>query len=76
MERCVTQLILCLNLDTFVETAVLADRVNHQGLLNACLEFALREENRCAHHLCLSSCATEQCFAMNLALCLRSAAEH
>ena len=58
MERCVTQLILRLNLDTFVETAVLADKVNHQGLLDACVEFALLEENRCAHHLCLSSCAS------------------
>ena len=58
MERCVTQLILRLTLNTFVETAVLADRVNHRGLLDACVEFALREENRCAHRLCLSSCAS------------------
>lgn len=58
MERCVTQLMLRLTLDTFVETAVLADRVNHQGLLDACVKFALREENRCAHHHCLSSCAS------------------
>ena len=54
MEHCVSRLKLCLSHDTFVETALLADRVSHRGLHEVCVEFALQEGNRCAHHVCLS----------------------
>lgn len=54
-ERCVTRLKFSLTRDNFAETVVLADRVNHQGLQQACVNFAMQEENRCAaHHVCLS----------------------
>ena len=48
-ERCANQLALCLTVDNFAETAVLAGRVNHEGLHAACVAFALQDENRCAH---------------------------
>ena len=56
MNRCLTQLKLRLTLDNVAEAVVLADKVNSQGLHDACVEFALRKENRCAHpmsHVCL-----------------------
>ena len=46
MERCITQLKRRLTLDTFAETAMLADKVNDEGLYEACKELALRENNR------------------------------
>ncbi|CAL5229080.1 g12336 [Coccomyxa viridis] len=45
-ERCVTRLKFSLTRDNFAETVVLADRVNHQGLQQACVNFAMQEENR------------------------------
>ena len=47
-ERCVSQLLRSLTMDTWVRTAVLADRIQHKELLNGCIALALREENRCA----------------------------
>lgn len=38
--RCATQLMRELTVDSFAETAVLADSVKHQGLLDASLDFA------------------------------------
>ena len=58
MERCVNQLKLRLTVDNFAETAVLADRVHHQGLHEACVAFALQDENRHAHHAWLPWCAS------------------
>ena len=48
MKHCVTQLKLCLRLETFAETAIVADKMNHEGLQQACVEFALQEEHRWA----------------------------
>ena len=48
VERCAGQLALGLTVDNFADTAVLADRVSHQGLHEACVAFALQDENRCA----------------------------
>lgn len=50
--RCATQLMHNLTVDSFAETAVLADRVKHQGLLDACLEYAMHDKNRCAFSAC------------------------
>ena len=58
MQRCITQLIRRLTLDNFAEVAMLADRMSNQGLHKACVEFVLREENRYAPHVCLSSHAS------------------
>ena len=54
MEHCISRVKVRLNLDTFAETALIADRVSHVGLHKACVEFALQEENRCAQHVCNS----------------------
>ena len=48
VERCVTQLKLRLSADSFAETAVLADKISHNGLHEACVSFALQDENRYA----------------------------
>ena len=39
--RCATQLMRELTVDSFAETAVLADSMKHQGLLDAYLDFAI-----------------------------------
>lgn len=41
MSRCLDRLKLCLTLDNFAETIVLADTVESQGLHADCVEFAL-----------------------------------
>ena len=65
MERCVSRLKVCLTLDTFAETAVLADRVKHQGLHQACIDFAMLEQNRCAaHHVCVSQSILALCLSL------------
>ena len=46
MEHCVTQLELYLTLETLAETTVVADKMNHEGLQQTCMDFALQEENR------------------------------
>ena len=53
--RCATQLMRNLTVDSFAETAVLADRVKHQGLLDACLDFAMHDKNRWAFFACHTS---------------------
>ncbi len=45
-RRCVSQLVLNLSPETFVKTAVLAEHLQHQDLIDACVAFALRGENR------------------------------
>ena len=45
-RRCIIQLAQNLGLDTFVETAMLAERLEHEHLMNVCIEFALSGENR------------------------------
>ena len=45
-RRCVSQLVLDLSPETFVKTAVLAEQLQHQDLIGACVAFALRGENR------------------------------
>ena len=62
-ERCVNQLAFRLTVDNFAETALLADRVSHQGLHEACVAFALLDENRCANYACPSSCIPQCDFA-------------
>ena len=48
MKRCVTQLQLSFTLETLAETAVVAEKIDHKGLQQACVDFALQEENRWA----------------------------
>ena len=55
MQRCVTQLQLCLALETLEETAVVADKIDYEGLQQACIDFAMQAENRWAlYHACFS----------------------
>ena len=64
MEHCIAQLELCLTLETLAETATVADKMNHEGLQQACVDFALQEENRWAlYHACLSQCIMAPCSA-------------
>ena len=51
MTPCVSQLKLCLTEDTFGEIAILGDKTNHEGLRDACMDFAMQKENRYAHHI-------------------------
>ena len=51
MDYCVMELTKQLTLDNFAEIALLGDRVDHQGLQEACVKFALQEESRCTHHV-------------------------
>ena len=53
--RCANQLMRNLTMDSFAETAVLADSVKHQGLLDICLESAMHNDNRCPSFACPTS---------------------
>ena len=47
-ELCADQLKFFLTVDNLAETAVLADKINHEGLHKACVTFALQDANRYA----------------------------
>ena len=57
LERCVAQLTRHLTLEALADIAVLADRVSHQRLHWACVDFALQEENMYDHGMPVSSLA-------------------
>ena len=50
-ELCVIKLIFQLTLDNVAEMTVLAYQVDHEGLSKACVEFTLRDQNRCGHDI-------------------------
>ena len=72
MKHCVTRLKLCLTLETLADTAIVADKMNHEGLQQACIDFAMQEENRWAPGHAFHS-ASWYCTKL---VCLRSAAGH
>lgn len=46
MERCATMLQRGLAVESVIQVAVLADRINHSKLYKSCVAFASLEENR------------------------------